>query len=149
VSRRPPSNTPHWQLTVRVFKLIAPRSWLKSASEQAGVVNGRDLRRSVDRDLTFEEKERVDGFLIDSLEQHIRDLDERRDAAANMIREILRAGNERSPHCEIEIPVLFDESAPERTLDELLVGDPLEALKRDAFADELAAERAELAELAA
>jgi pyruvate-formate lyase-activating enzyme len=54
VSRRPPPNTPHWQFLVRVFKEIAPRSWLKTAAEWAGFVNGRDLRRSVDRELNFE-----------------------------------------------------------------------------------------------
>ena len=129
-----PPNTPHWQLTVRVFQMIAPRSWLKTATEQAGVVNRRDLRRSIDRDLTFQEKSQVDEFLIDSLEQHICDLERRREDAANMIREIMRSGNERSPYCEIETPLIFDES----TQDNLLVHDPLEAVKREFFADALA-----------
>jgi hypothetical protein len=91
VSRRPPPNTPHWQLAVRVFKLIAPRSWLKTASEQAGF-NGRELRRSVDRELNFEQMAQLDQFLVDCLEQHIQDLDRRREAAENLISEVQLAG---------------------------------------------------------
>jgi hypothetical protein len=128
VSRRPPPNTP--QQLVRMFKEIAPARWLKTASEWAGVVNGRELRRRVGRELTVDEMTQVDQFLIDSLERHIEDLDKRRETAANLIREILRAGNERSPYSQIEIPVIFDDDAPvpasrvrypwEAVIDELL-----------------------------
>ncbi len=149
MSRRPPPNTTHWRFLVRVFHEIAPGRWLKTASELASFANGRELRRSVDRELNFEQMAQLDQFLVDCLEQHIQDLDRRREAADNMIREIWRSGNERSPYCEIEKPVIFDESATERTLDELLVGDPLEAWKREFFGEELAKERAEREEVAA
>jgi hypothetical protein len=116
VSRRPPPNTPHWQFLVSSFKEIAPRSWLKTASELAGFVNGRDLRRSVDRELNFEQTAKVDQFIVESLEQHINDLERRREAADNMIREIWRSRNERSPYCEIETPVDMSD-IPDRPFD--------------------------------
>jgi hypothetical protein len=133
VSRRPPPNTPHWWFLVRVFKEIAPRSWLKTAAEWAGFVNGRDLRRSVDRELNFEQMAQLDQFLVDCLEQHIQDLDRRRGAANNMTRKIWHSRNERRRVCETEKPV------PERTLDEMLAGYP--PLLRAAWAELLSDER--------
>jgi hypothetical protein len=78
---------------------------------------------------------KVDQFLVESLEQHIQDLDRRREDAANLIRAIQRAGNERSPYSEVETPVILDD-APVPT------GAPLEPWWRE-FAEELAEEPAE------
>jgi hypothetical protein len=111
VSRRPPLNTQHWQFLVRVFKEIALHSCLKTAAEWAGFVNGRDLRRSVDRELNFEQMAKVDQFLIESLEQHIHDLDQRRARATSLIAEIQHASYERVTS-EIETGTVDDAHMP-------------------------------------
>lgn len=67
-------------------------------------------------------------------------LDKRPEHVANIIREVQREGNERSPDCEIETPVIFDD-APIPT------EAPIEPWWRE-FADKLAAARAELKEVA-
>ena len=45
--------------------------------------------------------------------------------------------------------MIFDQSVPERTLDELYTGSSCEAWWREMFAGELAAERADLARMPA
>ena len=131
MSRRFP-NEPHWQRLVATFREIAGRSWRTTAAAWSRVER-KDLRARVDRVMTNAEIAQVDRVLIGSLKRHLRDLDERREHVANMIREIQRTSYERSPYCQIERAVIFDDSAPELTLDELLAGYP--PLLRAAWAD--------------
>jgi hypothetical protein len=93
MSRRFP-NEPLWQLTEAAFREIAGRSWRTTAAERGGVER-KDLRACVDRHMTPDEITQVDKFLIDSLEQHIRDLDRRRARATSLIAEIQHASYER------------------------------------------------------
>ena len=79
-----------------MFREIAPRCW-RSTAAACGGVERKDSRARVDRETTNDEIAQVDRVLIQSLEQHMQELDERRERAANLIREVMRAGNERSP----------------------------------------------------
>jgi hypothetical protein len=104
VSRRWPKK-PHWLWTVRVFEEIAGRSW-RAAAAGLGGVERKELRACIDRELTIDEVENIDKFLVKSLEQRIRDLDRRRARASSLITEIQHASYERAIS---EIAVVDDE----------------------------------------
>jgi hypothetical protein len=131
-------NTAHWELTPRSFRLISQRAFLKTAAEQLGIER-KDLRSTIDRDMEFHELKNLDKFLVDSLQRHIDDLEQQRETAANLIREIWRRGNERSD-CVFRTVRIDGLTA---TSLKALTGHPLEALYREVFAEVLAEERAE------
>jgi hypothetical protein len=109
VSRRW-SNTPLWLRTVRVFEEIASRSWRATAAKRGGVER-HELRACIDRELTVDEAEQIDKFLLESLVQHFQDLDRRRARATSLIAEIQHASYERVTG-EIETGTVDDAHMP-------------------------------------
>jgi hypothetical protein len=98
-------NTLHWQRVVMTFRTTDGSRWRTAAAEVLGCEK-RLLRARIDCvDMHPVRIKQLDDRLIERLHSHAAGLRERARDVDNVAREVMRADNEVSPYCDIEIPV--------------------------------------------